>query len=87
MSKKTECIAVMSSTEGSEFRSRAMLARNEFRATTWPVRLAAACLMIGTLSMTGCALLPASWRSGAQDESLRKQVHADSFPSAKQVGL
>ncbi|MCE5302190.1 MAG: hypothetical protein LLF97_03655 [Planctomycetaceae bacterium] len=35
----------------------------------------------------GCKSLSAPFAKSREDESLRKQVQADHFPSAKQVGL
>ncbi len=50
--------------------------------------LFAAALAVTALS-AGCAAPGALWPFGpsARDQALRKQVEADPFPSAKQVGL
>jgi hypothetical protein len=56
-------------------------------------RLCCFTLIALTLWAVGCHSAPGRLRNlsllpeGAKDRSLRKQVEADSFPSAKQVGL
>ncbi len=57
-------------------------------------RFAAAVAVAAAVLSAGCAAAPGPLNTspwpfglGARDQSLRKQVEADPFPSAKQVGL
>ena len=58
------------------------------RRSCW-VRIAGSSAMIVALLVAcpSCAALKLPFGKNAKEESLRKQVEADSFPSAKQAGL
>ncbi|MEN6406322.1 MAG: hypothetical protein ABFC77_07615 [Thermoguttaceae bacterium] len=43
--------------------------------------------ILAMLVCVGCKALPTSFAKNHEDQTLRKQVEADRFPSAKQVGL
>jgi hypothetical protein len=64
-----------------------MIAKHGHWFTPFAAAVAAAALLAGCAAPGPLSTSPWPFGLGARDQSLRKQVEADPFPSAKQVGL